>query len=220
MTKVQQAVPGQGDGPRNTNPQSRYSFQGSNPFGEPAAAPRLQFGEYGELTHETIKQAGLTGEEKKRAIEMLKVQEAYLKIYACLDYPNDPDGHVVDLSGIHFMQPKVAIAWTLALAGCRFSGRKYIKQRHIQSGGVYTDAHYWVDSRLSDNAADDLLPEHRSSDPTLPPDTRRLAAQRDGDPGQELPQGWDDPPVVTWEDTPRDPTVTQRVPQPDTMRSA
>jgi hypothetical protein len=221
MSKFQQAVPGQGGGPRNTNPQSRYSFSGSNPFGEPAAAPRLQFGEHGELTHETIKQAGLTGEEKKRAIEMLKVQEAYLKIYECLDYPNDPDGHVVDLSGIHFTQPKVAIAWTLALAGCRFSGRKYIKQRHIDAGGVYSDAHYWVDARLSDNAADDLRPEHSSYDASLPPDTRRLAAQRDGDPGQEHPPLWNTAPVVTEEFVPRDPSVTQRIPQhTDTMSSA
>ena len=54
--------------------------------------PKLKFGEHGELTPETIKQANLTREEQVRAREMMKVQQAYLEIMDCLSYPVDPDG--------------------------------------------------------------------------------------------------------------------------------
>jgi hypothetical protein len=186
-------------GPHNNRINSRYGFTGSNPYDPRGGAPRLQFGERGELTPKTIEQAGLTGEERKRALEMLKVQAAYLEIYDALDYPNDPDGHVVDLSGMHMTQPKVAIAWTLALLGFRSSGRKYIKKRAYTAPGVREGAYTWVDSRAPDDAAAELAPEHRSSDHHLPPDTRRLAAIRDGDPGQKLAPPWSVTPTITEE---------------------
>jgi hypothetical protein len=202
MTETQEGRPGVGAGPRNTNAQSRYAFPESNPYAMLTGPPKLQFGDQGELTHKTIQQAGLQGEERKRAIEMLKVQAAYLEIYNSLDFPNDPDGHVVDLSGVHMTQPKVAIAWTLALLGYRPSGRAYIKKRFYESGGVYENAYYYVDSRAPDAAGEELRPEHSPDDPRLPPDTRRLAAVRDGAPGQELPT-WAVKPTVTVEDAPR-----------------
>lgn len=189
MTEIVEGS-GREGGAHNTNTQSRYSFPQANPYERMAGPPKLQFGEHGELTHKTIAQAGLTGEAKKRAQEMLKVQQAYLGIYEALDYPNDPDGHVVDLSGVHMTQPKVAIAWTLALLGYRPGGRAYIKKRATVSPGTYDNGYYYVDSRASDNPLLDLLPEHKADDHHLPPDTRRLAAQRDGDPGQELPPLW------------------------------
>jgi hypothetical protein len=187
-------------GPNNTNAQSRYAFTGENPYAPPAP-PKLVFGPDGELTHKTIEH--LTGEDRKRALEMVKVQRAYLDIYAALDFPNDPDGHVVDLSGVHMTQPKVAIAWTLALLGYRQSGKKYIKKRHYDAGGTYQDAYYYVDSRAPDDAAEELLPEHSADDHHLPPDTRRLAAIRDDAPGQEPPPLWSVKPTVTIEDAPR-----------------
>jgi hypothetical protein len=183
-------------GRSNNRINSRYGFSGANPYDGRRGAPRLQFGDRGELTPRTIEQAGLVGEDRKRAMELLKVQAAYLQIYDALDYPSDPDGHVVDLSGIHMTQPKVAIAWTLALLGFRPTGRHYIKKRHYGGPGVAEGAYTWVDFRAPDDAAEELTPEMRSSDHTLPPDTRRLAAQRDGDPGQDL-GGWSVTPTIT-----------------------
>lgn len=203
MTKIVEGVPGQGEGPRNTNVGSRYSFPAANPYARLAGPPKLQFGDQGELTRKTIEQAGLTGEERKRAIEMMKVQQAYLDIYNALDYPNDPDGHIVDLSGVHMTQPKVAIAWTLALLGFRRTRSAYIKKRHYQAGLTYDNAYYYVDSRAPDDAAEELQPEHTAADPYLPPDTRRLAAIRDHAPGQQLPDGWHTKPKIVWEDAPR-----------------
>jgi hypothetical protein len=201
----EQFVQGQTRGPGRSNNRvnTRYGFSGTNPYDGNRSAPRLQFGEYGELTPKTIAQAGLTGEERKRAMELLKVQAAYLEIYHNLDFPNDPDGHVVDLSGVHMTQPKVAIAWTLALLGFRSSGRKYIKKRHYSGPGVMEGAYTWVDARAADDAAEELQPEMRSDDHHLPPDTRRLAAIRDGDPPQDL-GGWSVTPKITEEWVDRD----------------
>lgn len=207
-----------GDLPQNTNVQSRYSFPESNPYERMSGPPRLQFGDKGELTHRTIQQAGLTGDERKRAIEMLKVQQSYLEIYESLDYPNDPDGHVVDLSGIHMTQPKVAIAWTLALLGYRKSGKSYIKKRSTVSPGTYDDGYYYVDSRLSDNPLNELQPHHKADDHHLPPDTRRLAALRDGDEPQHLGTPWQQKVKVTVEDVPREQCVNPLTGRPnDTM---
>lgn len=166
-------------------------------FREGDPIPALQFGQNGELTPKTIKQANLTPAEEKRAFEMLKVQAAYLEILDTLSYPVDPEGHVHDLSALG--PTKIAIAWTLALNGARFSGRRYIKKRFF-TGGVVAGAHTWVDSRAPDDAAEELRPEHSADDPKLPPDTRRLAAMRDGAPGQDLgaPE-WAVKPVVTTE---------------------
>ena len=183
-----------------TDTSSAYSFGGGpNPFDR--TPPKLQFGDRGELTPRTIEQAGLEGEERERAYEMLVVQAAYLDIYEALDYPTDPDGHVVDLSGIHMTQPKIAIAWTLALLGYRQSEHAYIKRRYYGGPGVVEGAYTWVDSRAPDTAEEALRPEDRSDDPNLPPDTRRLAARRDGDPGQgpPMPDEWSVTPKVTWE---------------------
>jgi hypothetical protein len=197
--QIVEGTPTRGPGRSNNRiASSRYGFSGTNPYDTKRGAPRLQFGERGELTPKTIAQAGLSGEERKRAHEMLKVQAAYLEIYDALDFPNDPDGHVVDLSGVHMTQPKVAIAWTLALLGFRSSGRKYIKKRFYSAPGIAEGAYTWVDARAADDAADELLPEHSSSDHKLPPDTRRLAAIRDGDPPQDL-GGWAVTPVITEE---------------------
>lgn len=189
-------------GPRNNRADSRYAPRGADAYS--GKAPRLQFGDRGELTPKTIQQAGLTGMERKRALEMLKVQAAYLEIYDALDYPTDPDGHVVDLSGIYMTQPKVAIAWTLALAGYRRSAHVYIKKRAFTAPGCYEDAYAWVDARAPDDAADALTPEDSSADHKLPPDTRRLAAIRDGDAPQQLPDPWSVTPVVTEEFVERD----------------
>lgn len=193
-----------GDGARNTNPQSRYAFPERNPYERSTKAPKVQFGDRGELTHRTIKQAGLQGEEKRRAIEMLKVQEAYLGIYESLDFPNDPDGHIVDLSGVHMTQPKVAIAWTLALLGYRPSGRAYIKKRAIDAPGTYEGGYYYVDANAPDNPLEELQPQHKSTDHYLPPDTRRLAALRDNDPPQNLGTPWAQKVKVTEEYAPRE----------------
>lgn len=183
----------------NTNAQSRYAFPERNPYDRSKEAPRLQFGDRGELTHKTIQQAGLVGEERKRAQEMLKVQQTYLAIYEALDFPNDPDGNVVDLSGVHMTQPKVAIAWTLALLGARFTGKPYIKKRTTSSPGTYDNGYYYVDSRSPDNPLNELQPHHTSHDPKLPPDTRRLAALRDGDAPQHLGSPWQQKVKVTEE---------------------
>ena len=151
-------------------------------------AEPLQFGEWGELTERTIEQADLTPAEKERAYLMVEAQAAYLQILDTLSYPVDPEGHVHDLSALGMS--KVAIAWTLALNGFRQTGPQYIKKRAINAPGCYADAHTWVDSRAPDNAADELRPEHSSHDPKLPPDTRRLAAIRDGVPPMERPAEW------------------------------
>lgn len=171
-------------------------------FREGDPIPELQFGQHGELTPRTIKQANLSPEEEKRAFEMLKVQAAYLEILDVLSYPVDPEGHVHDLSALG--PTKIAIAWTLALNGARFTGRRYIKKRFFSAPGVYSGAHTWVDARSADNAAEELRPEHQASDDSLPPDTRRLAAMRDGAPPQDLgaPE-WAVKPVVTTEYEPR-----------------
>jgi hypothetical protein len=203
-----------GAGPRNTNTQSRYAFPEANPYTRLREPPTLQFGEYGELTMRTIQQAGLSGEERRRAIEMMKIQAAYLEIYNALDFPNDPDGHLVDLSAVHMTQPKVAIAWTLACLGFRRTAKAYIKKRHYSAPGIYANAYYYVDVRAPDDAAEELTPQMYAGDHHLPPDTRRLAAIRDGSPGQELPQ-WAVRPKITWEDVPRGDPPTS--PPADTM---
>jgi hypothetical protein len=171
----------------------------------------LQFGPHGELTPKTIKAANLTKEEEKRAFEMLKVQAAFVEIMDVLSYPVDPDGNVHDLTAIK--ATKIAIAWTLALNGFRSSGKKYIKKRPFAAPGCYADAHTWVDVRSPDDAAEELEPEHKSSDQTLPPDTRRLAAIRDGDPGQKLPQ-WAVKPKIVYDDEPRPADLPER-PKPE-----
>jgi hypothetical protein len=89
------------------------------------------------------------------------------------------------------------------LNGARFSGKKYIKKRSFTAGGVYADAHTWVDVRGADDAAGDLKPEDRADDPYLPPDTRRLAAMRDGAPPMQLPELWKVKPKVVFVDEPR-----------------
>jgi hypothetical protein len=209
--RIQEAMPGVGASPHNTNAQSRYAFPERNPYGALTGPPKLQFGEYGELTHKTIDQAGLSGDERKRAQEILKVQEAYLEIYQALDFPNDPDGHVVDLSGVHMTQPKVAIAWTLALLGFRSTGKKMIKKRFYNSGGIFENAYYYVNSHAPDDAALELRPEHRADDHHLPPDTRRLAAMRDGSPPQQLPDGFHAAPKIIYEDVPREKSLQEQI---------
>jgi hypothetical protein len=176
-------------------------FAGNRKRSQPGAPPPpLQFGEHGELTPRTIKQAGLTAEEEKLAWEMLKVHAAFLEILECLSYPVDPEGHIHDLSALG--PTKNAIAWTLALNGARFSGKKYIKKRAVP-GSMYKDGHTWVDVRQPDDAAEELRPEHRADDHKLPPDTRRLAAMRDNAPPMKMPDGWHVKPEVIYVDEPR-----------------
>jgi hypothetical protein len=68
---------------------------------------------------------------------------------------------------------------------------------------VYQDAHTWVDARSPDTAAEELRPEHRHDDPKLPPDTRKLAADRDGiQPDNPQPE-WHTSPRVTRQYEPR-----------------
>jgi hypothetical protein len=143
------------------------------------ARPKLPFGKHGEVTEETIKKANLTREEKKRAYAIHEAHKAFLEILDCLSYPVDADGHIHDLN--HMEPTRLAIAWTLALSGFRKSGPPHIKKRFFTTGGVYQDAHTWVDVRAPDTAAEELRPEHQSRDPKLPPDTRKLAAERDGE---------------------------------------
>ena len=183
----------------------RREFKGNRKrFREGDPIPALQFGQHGELTPRAIEQANLTPEEKRRAYELLPVQAAYLQILEALSYPVDPEGHIHDLSALG--PTKLAIAWTLALNGFQPSGKKYIKKRPYSSEitDVYPDAHSWVDVRLSDDAADDLKDSDKSSDHKLPPDTRRLAALRDGDKPMEMPDGWHVRPTVTVVDEPRE----------------
>jgi hypothetical protein len=189
-------VEGSGRGSRREAPGNRKRFRAGDPI------PALQFGQHGELTPRTIAQAGLTGEAKKRAQEMLKVQAAYLQILECLSYPVDPEGTVHDLSAI---QPtRLAVAWTLALCGFRQTGKAYIKKRGFDAPGCYTDAHTWVDVRAPDTAEDQLKPTDRADDPKLPPDVARLAALRDGAPSQQPVDPWHTAPNITFEDVPRE----------------
>lgn len=163
--------------------------------------PKLPFGQHGELTEETIRKANLTRDEKKRAYAMLEAQAAFLEIMDCLSYPVDPDGHIHDLN--HMKPTNIAIAWTLALNGFRRTGPQHIKKRYFTAGGVYQDAHTWVDMRSPDTAAEELRPEHSSLDVHLPPDTRKLAADRDGEQPINPHPEWHTKPRVVREYAPR-----------------
>lgn len=168
-------------------PRRRGEFKGNRKRmrpGEPI--PALQFGQHGELTPRTIKQANLTKDEEKLAYEMLKVQAAYLEILDCLSYPVDPEGHMHDLSAIG--PTKLAIAWTLALCGFRSSGKKYIRKEPSASIDGYPDAHTWADVRKA--AAADVHAE--SPDFTLPPDTKKIS---DAPPQSN---GWQVAPKITY----------------------
>lgn len=151
-------------------------------------AEPFHFGKWGELTPRAIAQANLTKAETARAYEMMQVQGVYLQILDCLNFPVDPEGHVHDLSALG--ASKIAIAWTLALNGFQQTGNQYIKKRHFSAPGCYEDAYTWVDSREPDTAEAALKPEDSAHDPNLPPDTRRLAAIRDGVPPMEHPEEW------------------------------
>lgn len=168
------------------------------------SAPKLPFGERGELTLETIEAANLTDAERERALEILEAQEAYLGIFDALSYPVDPEGTVYDLSAVG---PPVllAIAWTLALNGFRQSGPQMIKKRFFDTDQTVAGAHAWVDVRAADSAADELLPEHYSEDPNLPPDTRYLAAKRDGIEPKEQPTWTGIKPKIVYHNEPRPP---------------
>lgn len=150
--------------------------------------PPLKFGEHGELTLETINSVELTPEERERALEIMEAQRAYLDIIDAADTQViDPDGNTYDMSAL---RPVVwAIAWTLALAGFRRSGPVMIKKRFYSAEQVVAGAFAWVDARAADDAADELGPQHAAGDQSLPPDTRYLAAKRDGVVAEELP-GW------------------------------
>ena len=151
-------------------------------------AQKLPFGQLGEITSETIEAAGLAAAEKLRAYEVAEVQAAYLEILECLNYPVDPAGHVHYLS---ILGPtKVAVAYTLALAWFRKSGPPQIKQRRFTAPGCVEEAVTWVDARLPDTAAEELQPEHSVHDDSLPPDTRRLAAVRDGVAAAPMNEEW------------------------------
>lgn len=153
---------------------------------------KLEFGKLGELTPKTIEQADLTPSEREHAYEVLRAQAAYLQILDCLSYPVDPDGHVHDLN---MMGPtRVAIAWTLALVGFRMTGPQLIKKRSFSAPGCYEDAHTWVDVREPDVA--ELKPTDQADDPNLPPDTRRLAALRDGAAPMQMPETWKTEPQI------------------------
>lgn len=173
--------------------QARAMYHGNQKRAAPTSGP-LKFGRYGELTEETINQADLSDAERERAYDMLQVQHAYLQILDCLSYPVDPEGHVHDLNMLG--PTKIAIAWTLALVGFRPTGPQCIKKRHFSAPGCYEDAHTWVDAREPDTAEEALKPEHRASDHKLPPDTRRLAAIRDGEPPMEMPATWQTGPNI------------------------
>ena len=151
--------------------------------------PPLKFGEHGELTMETIEAANLTPAERERALEILEAQHAYLDIIdTASSHIIDPEGNQYDLSGL---QPVVwALAWTLSLAGFRRSAPPHIKKRFYSGDQILAGSFAWVDVRAADDAADELLPEHRADDESLPADTRMLAAKRDGVKRAELPS-WD-----------------------------
>lgn len=154
--------------------------------------PPLMFGEHGELTKETIRAAKLTKEEKRRAYQMLEVQSAYLEILDTLSFPVDPDGHVHDLTLLP-MPVKIAMAWTLALRGARFSGEQYIKKAPIK-GAAYADVHTWVDSRAPDD-----MPQEKMGEYQLPPETKRLSPEMT-DPN---PQDWHIKPKIVEKFAPR-----------------
>lgn len=162
---------------------------------------KLPFGPNGEITEKTIIEANLTDAEKGRAYEMLDAHDAFLTIMDTLSYPIDPDGHTHDLNHMH--PTKIAIAWTLALSGYRKTGPVYIKKRAHPGAGMYADAHTWVDVRAPDTAAEELKPGDNSMDPKLPPDTRRLAAIRDGEEPLYQQQEWHTSPRVVSEFAPR-----------------
>lgn len=172
------------------------SFPGNRKRSAPGEQPkRLRLGQHGELTARSIEQANLSPAERERAYELLNAQNAYLQILDSLTYPIDPEGHTHDLNMLG--PTKIAIAWTLALVGFRLSGPRLIKKRSFSAPGCYEDAHTWVDVRQPDNAQEALRPEDRSDDPSLPPDTRRLAAIRDGAAPMEMPPGWHTTPKIT-----------------------
>lgn len=162
---------------------------------------KLPFGEYGEITEETIRKAKLTKEEKKLAYAQLEVQKAFLEILDSISFPVDPEGHIHDVR--HMEPTRIAIAYTLAQTGFRRVGHAYIKKRAISGAGMYADAHTWVDSRSPDSAAEELLEEHSSLDPRLPPDTRKLAAVRDGMEAEPPDQSWTTKPKIVHEFAPR-----------------
>lgn len=164
-------------------------------------AKKLQFGEHGELTLDTINSADLTPEERERALEMLEVQHAYLQLLDTMSYPVDPEGNVYDTSAMTAMA--MALAWTLALNGFRRTGTPYIKKRFFGGEGVVEGAHTWVDCRAPDSAEEELQPEHQADDPSLPPDVRALAAKRDGAVAPVLPTWNGVRPKVTYVDEPR-----------------
>ncbi len=192
MTEPDQVVEGR---PRRSEfAGNRKRFRPGDPI------PALQFGQHGELTPRTIKQANLTKDEEKRAFEMLKVQAAYLEILDCLSYPVDPAGHVHDLTAIG--PTKQAIAWTLALNGFRSTGKKYIKKKVVPVPGGYPDAHTWIDARqreYHEMPPEDGLPDDLSNY-TLPPETKKIS---DAAPAEQLSQGWHVRPKITYVNEPR-----------------
>jgi hypothetical protein len=151
----------------------------------PHKPPALPFGERGELTAETIAAADLTDAERERAEEILEAQQAYLDLFDTLSYPVDPEGNVYDLSAVG---PPVllALAWTLALNGFRRQPeRQMIKKRFFNADQIVAGAHTWVDVRAPDVAI--LEPGTYSEDVNLAPDTRYLAAKRDGVEPRQMP---------------------------------
>ena len=54
--------------------------------------------------------------------------------------------------------------------------------------------------RSPDQAADELRPEHTSTNFNLPPDTRRLAAIRDNDTPLQMPDMWRVAPKITYDE--------------------
>jgi len=156
--------------------------------------PRLKFGKYGEITAETVRQAGLNKAETEQAEKIVDANQAFLEILDTLSYPVDPDGHVHDLN--HMTATNIAIAWTLALNGFRRTGPVIVKKRYFTAPGVYQDAHTWVRVDAPDFASQELRPEHSSMDVNLPPDTRKLAADRDGEEAVNPQQEWHTTPKV------------------------
>jgi len=118
----------------------------------PTSPPPLKvnLGERGEFTLQQLAEADLTPEERARAAEILHVQEAYLRIVdtagGCVI---DPEGNTYDLSA---MKPAVwALAWTLALAGARFSAEPHIKRKLVTGDHLPPGTTAWVDVRADDD---------------------------------------------------------------------
>ena len=155
------------------------------------------------ISNEDMERAGLTPEERERALEMRDVQVTYLRLLETMSYPVDQNGTTHDVN--HMPGTLMALAWTLALSGVRFSGPVYIKKRYpeVPSPGMYEDVHTWVDIRQPDKASDGLRPTDRSTDTSLPPDTRRLAALRDGDEQPQPPPQWKTKPKLRYIEEPR-----------------